>query len=90
MKNVARLFVLVSFFLFSSLSLAEAVNINTADAQALSDNITGVGIKRAEAIVKFREEHGPFESVDGLTQIKGIGMKLVEKNRENLSVGKKK
>jgi len=90
MKNVVRLFVLAFFFLFSSLSLADIVNINTADAQTLSDNIVGVGLKRAQAIVNFRKEHGPFKSVDELTQVKGIGLKLVEQNRANLRVSDKK
>ena len=90
MKNVARLFVLAFCLLFSSLSLADIVNINTADAQTLSDNIVGVGLKRAQAIVNFREEHGPFKSVDELTRVKGIGLKLVEQNRANLRVNDKK
>lgn len=90
MKNIVRLFVLTFFLLFSSLSLADVVNINTADAQTLSDNIVGVGLKRAQAIINFREEHGPFKSVDELTQVKGIGLKLVEQNRANLRVNDKK
>lgn len=90
MKNAIRLFTLTLFFLFSPLALAEVVNINTADAQTLADNIIGVGMKRAQEIINFREEHGPFKSVDELTQIKGIGLKLVEQNRDNLRVSEKK
>mgnify|MGYP003778165219 CR=1 FL=1 len=90
MKNAIRLFTLSLFFLFSPLALAEVVNINTADAQTLADNIIGVGMKRAQEIINFREEHGPFKSVDELTQIKGIGLKLVEQNRDNLKVSEKK
>lgn len=70
----------------SPLALAGVVNINTADAQSLADNITGVGLKRAQAIVAYREAHGPFASVDALTQVKGIGEGLLEKNRENIVV----
>ena len=90
MNNVTRLFTLALFFLFSSLALADVVNINSADAQTMADNITGVGLKRAQAIVNFREEHGPFKSVDELTQVKGIGLKLVEENRVNLTVSESK
>lgn len=90
MKNVIRLFTLTLFLMFSSLANAAVVNINTADAQTMAENIQGVGIKRAQAIINFREEHGPFKSVDELTQIKGIGLKLVEKNRANLRVNEKK
>ncbi len=90
MNNVTRLFTLALFFLFSSLALADVVNINSADAQTMADNITGVGLKRAQAIVNFREEHGPFKAVDELTQVKGIGLKLVEQNRDNLAVSERK
>lgn len=90
MKNVIQLFTVALFLLFSSLTMADVVNINTADAKTLAENIQGVGIKRAEAIITFREEHGPFKSVDELTQIKGIGLKLVDRNRDNLKVSEKK
>ena len=90
MKNLARLFTLVFFFMLSSIALADVVNINTADAQSLADNVSGVGLKRAQAIIDFRKEHGPFKSVDELTQVKGIGLKLVEQNRDNLRVSDQK
>ena len=90
MKNVARLLTLVFFFMLSSIALADAVNINTADAQTFADNVSGVGLKRAQAIIDFRKEHGPFKSVDELTQVKGIGLKLVEQNRDNLRVSDQK
>jgi len=43
-------------------ALAAPVNINTADAQAISDALSGIGPKKAEAIVKYRTEKGPFKS----------------------------
>ncbi|HEY0720581.1 MAG TPA: helix-hairpin-helix domain-containing protein [Gammaproteobacteria bacterium] len=67
---------------------AAPVNINTADAAALSAGITGVGEKKAEAIIKYRKEHGPFKSVDELVNVPGIGEKTVENNRNNLTIGK--
>ena len=66
---------------------AEPVNINTADAQALADAINGVGLKRAEAIIEYRDQNGPFESVDELVQVRGVGEKSVEKSRERLTTG---
>ena len=86
MKKLSQLFVAVALLFGSHFALAEVVNINTADAQMLSANIIGVGEKKALAIVKFREEHGPFKSVDEMTQVKGIGLKLVDNNRENLTI----
>ncbi len=84
MKQLFKAVTLVCLFLFSS--LAWGVNINTADAPALAAELNGVGEKRAEAIVQYREENGPFKSVEDLLGVKGIGPVLLEKNREKLSV----
>lgn len=65
----------------------EPVNINTADAQALAEAINGVGLKRAEAIVEYRNENGPFESVDELVKVQGVGEKSLQKSRERLTTG---
>lgn len=65
---------------------AGPVNINTADAQAIADGLTGVGISRAQAIVAYRDAHGPFKSVEELLAVKGIGEKLLEKNHGLVSV----
>ncbi len=86
MKKLLQIVLAVSLFFTTHMAMAEVVNINSADAEALAANIIGVGKKKALAIVAFREEHGPFKSVDELSQVKGIGLKLVEKNRDNLSV----
>ncbi|MEN8169641.1 MAG: helix-hairpin-helix domain-containing protein [Pseudomonadota bacterium] len=89
MKNIIQLFVAVTLLFASHFAVAEVVNINTADAQTLAANIVGVGEKKSLAIVAFRDEHGPFKSVDEMTQVKGIGLKLVDKNRENLTIKSK-
>ena len=70
-----------------SVSAAGTVNINTADRDTLM-TIKGVGEKRADAIVTYRKEHGPFASVDDLTRVDGIGQSTVDGNRETLTVGK--
>ena len=78
---------ILSVLLGMSLNLLAApVNINTADAKSLAANINGIGEKKAAAIVQYRKKHGPFKSADDLTNIKGIGPKLIEKNREVLLV----
>jgi len=81
------LFVLISLFLVLSFrALAEPVDINTADAQTLALNIKGVGDRKAAKIVSYREKYGPFKSIEELENIKGIGPKLIEKNRANLLI----
>ncbi len=71
---------------FSTALLAAKVNINTADAEALAEGIVGVGPEIADRIVQWREENGPFSSVDDLAEVKGIGEATIEKNRENLTI----
>ena len=66
--------------------MAGPVDINSADAASLADAIDGVGERRAVAIVEYRENHGPFASIDELAGVKGIGMKTIERNRGNLTV----
>lgn len=59
-----------------------AVNVNTADAAAIAEELNGVGIKKAQAIIEYRKEHGNFKTIEALTEVKGIGLKTVEKNRD--------
>ncbi|HEY7840041.1 MAG TPA: helix-hairpin-helix domain-containing protein [Gammaproteobacteria bacterium] len=47
--------------------------------------VKGVGEKRAEAIIAFREQNGPFKSVDDLLLVKGVGQAIVDDNRDTLS-----
>jgi competence protein ComEA len=63
-----------------------AVNINTADAQTLAAALDGVGESRARAIVAYRDEHGPFRSIDDLIQVKGIGERVLDANRSRITV----
>lgn len=62
------------------------ININTADAETLASQLKGIGQSRAEAIVAYREAHGPFTSVDDLTAVRGIGQRTLEQNEGLLSV----
>jgi len=66
---------------------AEPININRADAQALQQGLTMVGAVKAAAIVEHRRRHGPFHRVEDLTQVKGIGKAIVERNRQRITVG---
>lgn len=65
---------------------AESVDINTADALTLAQNLKGVGLKNAERIVEFRTLNGPFRRIQDLAKVKGIGDKIVERNKQNILV----
>ena len=68
------------------LALAGPVDINSADAETLARELNGVGLAKAEAIVAWREAHGPFTSPESLLEVKGVGPALLEKNLENIRV----
>ena len=64
---------------------AEPINVNSADAETLATQITGIGPAKAAAIVAFRDKHGPFKSVDDLLLIQGIGESTLKNNRDRLT-----
>lgn len=79
--------ILFSFLLFFCLvtSAFAKVNINTADANEL-EGLPGIGPAKAEAIIKYRKEHGAFKSVDDLVNVKGIGDKIMEKVKGSVEI----
>jgi len=77
-------FCLAAVFAAPAPALADAVNINTADAATIASDLKGIGLKRAQAIVEYRAKHGPFRSADELSQIKGIGAKVIQRNRADI------
>ena len=69
-----------------SLLPGEVINVNAAGAGDL-DRLPGIGPAKAEAILAYREEHGPFQTVDGLLEVSGIGPVTLENLRPYVSVG---
>ncbi len=65
-------------------ALGGPVDINTADASTLAKELNGVGPARAQAIVAYRNEHGPFKSADELRLVKNLPQKIIDSNRELL------
>ncbi|GAB2656556.1 ComEA family DNA-binding protein [Vibrio panuliri] len=56
------------------------VNVNQASAQEIADLLQGIGLKKAQAIVEYRQQHGAFEKIDDLAKVSGIGEATVAKN----------
>ncbi|WP_374088422.1 ComEA family DNA-binding protein [Methylomicrobium lacus] len=77
-----RILLLMTVFSFNAMSAP--VNINKADAKTISDSLTNIGLKKAEAIVKYRTEKGAFKTVEELTNVTGIGEKTIEKNKKDI------
>lgn len=91
MKSFIPAVALSLAMLFSGAALAEdaplvSVNINQASAAELAEVLQGVGESRAEAIVAYREEHGPFADVDALTAVSGVGPATINNNRARITL----
>lgn len=61
------------------------ININKADVNELQ-NLTGIGPAKAAAIIQYREENGPFQAIEDLKNISGIGDKTFEKLKDSISL----
>lgn len=65
---------------------SEQISINEATAEQLSAVMNGVGLKKAQAIVSYREQYGPFTAIEQLKEVPGIGNSLVERNAGRLKL----
>ncbi len=91
MRNFCKLILLCLSLSLAGLNHAApdgvgVVNINTADAETLSESLKGVGLSRAEAIVRYRETHGDFVDAYELANVKGIGERTVEVNESRIKL----
>ena len=63
----------------------EIININTAEKQNLV-KLPKIGTVTAERIIRFRDDYGPFKSIDDLLKVKGIGPKTLEKLKPQITL----
>ena len=81
--SLAALAFAVSAFAFAG----QPVNVNTASAAELAESLDGIGEAKAKAIVAYRQANGGFKSADELAEVKGIGLKTVERNASFIKLG---
>jgi len=79
--------VLAATFLALPAFAGHPVNVNQADATELSAALDGVGMAKAAAIIEYRDQNGPFKHADEMVNVKGIGLRTVEKNRDYIQLG---
>ncbi len=84
--TLGKLLVAASLLGLAAVASADPVDINRASAKEMASALEGVGKARAEAIVRYRENNGPFGAVDELVRVDGIGKGIVDMNRNNLRV----
>jgi len=83
MKTLFRTLVL-ALGLSAATAFAAPVNVNTADAATIAENLKHVGPKTAEAIVAYREANGPFKSAEDLLNVKGVGQRILDANKGDI------
>ncbi|MER2225696.1 MAG: helix-hairpin-helix domain-containing protein [Carnobacterium sp.] len=70
----------------SETATSEKININLADSIELQQ-LSGIGEKKAEQIMSYRQENGSFQKIEDLKNVSGIGEKTFEALRANITVG---
>ncbi|WP_432696339.1 ComEA family DNA-binding protein [Marinobacterium sp. YM272] len=85
MRNFVKAFGL-ALSIASPFAIAAPVDINTASAEQIAAALNGVGPSKAAAIVAYRDQFGPFTSVDQLAEVSGIGPATVDKNRDQIQL----
>jgi len=88
MKLISTFVFAIALCLAAPVFAATQVDINSADARMLAQSLSGVGLVKAEAIVAYRNAHGPFSSLADLAKVEGIGPRIIEENREAIVFGK--
>lgn len=76
----------IAFAALASAGAEERVNVNTADAATIAAKLDGVGLKKAEAIVRYRDENGRFDAPADLAKVKGIGTATIARNAGRIAV----
>jgi competence protein ComEA len=66
---------------------ADKVDVNSADAATIDRVLLNIGPSKAQAIVAHRDANGPYNRLEQLAKVKGIGLKTVEKNRDRIDLG---
>jgi competence protein ComEA len=87
LKSIVVAMLAAGLFAGSAVWAAEPVNVNTATAEEIAGNLKGIGLSKAQAIVAYREANGAFTHVDELVNVKGIGLKTLDQNRDMILLG---
>jgi competence protein ComEA len=67
-----------------TVAVSDKIDLNKADLSTLTGSFKGIGKKRAEAIIAYRENHKGFKSLEELAEVKGFGPRFIEANRDKL------
>ena len=84
--KIAMYIVLINLLVAPAfLMAAEKINLNTATLEELM-TLDRIGPKYAQRIIDYRETYGPFEKIEDIMKVKGIGQKTFEANKDKITV----
>lgn len=75
---------LTAFSAPPSITVNNKIDLNKVDAKALTGSFRGIGKKRAEAIIAYRDSHHGFKAIEELAEVKGFGQKFLDTNKDKL------
>ena len=81
-----KLFLVIASTLMFYAPAWAAVDINQASQSEL-ESVSGIGPKKAQAIIEYRKKNGQFKSVDDLDKVPGFGKKTVDAVKKEITVG---
>lgn len=83
---IARIALLIAFFFVAPFVCADhSININTAD-QATLETLTGIGPSKAQAIIDYRTQNGPFATIEDIQNVSGIGPATYANIKDHITV----
>jgi len=88
MKMIKILSIMCMLFL-NAAAWAGHVDVNTADASTIAMELKGIGLKKEQAIIAYREANGAVKTIADLAKVKGVSDKTIEKKREKRLLGEK-
>ena len=69
----------------SQVEASEKLMINSASVSEIAERLKGIGPRIAQSIVDYREANGPYQSLEQLQEVRGVGFSKTENNRGIIS-----
>ena len=82
MRIGKSLLLCLTFCLVAISIQAQPININQANVEEIAENLQQIGMVKAQAIVDYRDQHGEYQGIEQLLQVRGIGASTLDLNKD--------